>query len=63
MHDMATSPEHRHMSVRTLALHAQRLERVFVSAGTWLRLIRERGRRRPRTRVHPASPKQGVRST
>ena len=51
MHDMATSPEHRHMSVRTLALHAQRLGRVFVSAGTWLRLIRERGWRRPRTRV------------
>jgi hypothetical protein len=63
MHDMATSPEHRHMSVRTLALHAQRLGRVFVSAGTWLRLIRERGWRRPRTRVHPASPKQGVRAT
>ena len=63
MHDMATSPEHRHMSIRTLALHAQRLGRVFVSAGTWLRLIRERGWRRPRTRVHPASPKQGVRAT
>jgi transposase InsO family protein len=51
------------MSVRTLALHAQRLGRVFVSAGTWLRFIRERGWRRPRTRVHPASPKQGVRAT
>ena len=63
MHDMATSPEHRHMSVRALALHAQRLGRVFVSAGTWLRFIRERGWRRPRTRVHPASPKQGVRAT
>jgi hypothetical protein len=63
MHDLATSREHRHMSVRTLALHAQRLGRVFVSAGTWLRLIRERGWRRPRTRVHPASPKQGVRAT
>jgi transposase InsO family protein len=63
MHDMATSPEHRHMSVRTLSLHAQRLGRVFVSAGTWLRLIRERGWRRPRTRVHPTSPKQGVRAT
>jgi len=63
MHEMATSPEHRHMSVRALALHAQRLGRVFVSAGTWLRLIRERGWRRPRTRVHPANPKQGVRAT
>jgi hypothetical protein len=39
------------------------LGRVFVSAGNWLRLIRERGRRRPRTRVHPARPKQGVRAT
>jgi hypothetical protein len=37
MHDMATSPEHRHISVRALAIHAQRLGRVFVSAGTWLR--------------------------
>jgi hypothetical protein len=46
MHHMATSPEHRHMSVLSLALHAQRLVRVFVSAGTWLRLIRERGWRR-----------------
>jgi len=51
------------MSIRALALHAQRIGRVFVSAGTWHRLIRARGWRRPRLRIHPASPKQGVRAS
>jgi transposase InsO family protein len=63
MHDLATSTEHRHMSIRALALHAQRIGRVFVSAGTGLRLIRARGWRRPRLRIHPASSKQGLRAT
>jgi putative transposase len=63
IHDLATSTEHRHMSIRALALHAQRIGRVFVSAGTWLRLIRSHGWRRPRLRIHPASPKEGVRAS
>jgi len=39
---------------------AQRLGRVFAAPATWYRLVRERGWRRPRTRVHPAKPKDGV---
>lgn len=42
---------------------AQRLGRVFASATTWAKLIRERGWRRPRRRVHPSRPKIGVRTT
>jgi transposase InsO family protein len=30
---------------------------------TWARLIRERGWRRPRQRVYPARPKEGIRAT
>ena len=62
MRDMATSTEHRHMSVRALALCAARAGRVFAAVGTWLRLIRERTWRRPRLRIHPASPSVGVRA-
>jgi len=63
LHDAKGAGQHRHMSIRALALHAQRIGRVFVSAGTWHRLIRARGWRRPRLRIHPASPKQGVRAS
>jgi transposase InsO family protein len=57
------SPELRHVSVRGLALLAQRKGRVAASASTWHRLIRERGWRRPRKRLYPARPKIGVRAT
>jgi putative transposase len=63
MHDMTTSLDHRHMSVHGLALHAQRIGKLFASPGTWGRLIRERGWLRPRTRIHPATPKEGIRAT
>lgn len=46
----------------TLALLAQRIGRVFASATTWHRLVRERGWRRPRVRVHPSKPKTGIRA-
>jgi hypothetical protein len=42
------------MSIRRLALHAQRVSRVFAHPATWAKLIRERGRRRPRLRLHPS---------
>jgi putative transposase len=61
--DMVLAPEKRHMSLRTLALHAQRIGKVFASATTWAKLVRERGWRRPRLRVHPAKPTVGVRAT
>jgi transposase InsO family protein len=42
---------------------AQRLGRVFASASTWHRLVRERGWRRPRLRIHPEGPKIGIRAS
>ena len=61
--EMVTSPEHRNIPTGTLALLAQRLGKVFASASTWYRLVRQHGWRRPRVRVHPAKPKVGVRAT
>ena len=43
MHDMVLDVALRHMPIRVLAVHAQRIKRVFASADTWGRLIRERG--------------------
>ena len=61
--DMVTSPDLRHVSTGGLAVLAQRMGAVFASATTWCRLVRERGWRRPRLRVHPAQPKVGIRAT
>jgi putative transposase len=60
---MVASRDHRFMSIRALALHAQRIGTVFASPTTWYRLIRQRGWRRPRIRVYPPKPKVGVRAT
>jgi putative transposase len=62
MGDLVTSTAHRHMSIRALALYAQRTKQVFAHPVTWCRLIKERGWRRPRLRVYPAKPKVGVRA-
>jgi transposase InsO family protein len=51
------------MSLRTLAVHAQRIGKVFASPSTWAKLIRERGWLRPRQRVHPPKPTLGVRAS
>jgi putative transposase len=61
--DMVVSEDYRHMSIRSLALRAQRIGRVLASPSTWARLIRERGWLRPRHRVYPAKPKDGIRAT
>jgi len=50
------------MSLRTLAMHAQRIGKVFASATTWAKLVRVRGWLRPRKRVHPPKPTVGVRT-
>jgi putative transposase len=63
MKDMVVSQEYRHMSMRSLALRAQRMGKVFVSPSTWRRLIRERGWIRPRHRVYPAKPNEGIRAS
>jgi len=51
------------MPVRTLALYAQRIGKVFASVTTWAKLVREHGWRRPRRRLHPPKPTVGVRAT
>ena len=61
--DMVTSPEYRHVPTGTLAMLAQRLDKVWASPSTWHRLVRQHGWRRPRLRVHPAKPKIGLRTT
>ena len=61
--DMVLSTAHRHMSIRALALRAQRVGAVFAHPSTWGKLIREHGWRRPRLRVYPAKPKEGVVAT
>jgi transposase InsO family protein len=59
---MVEGDDHRHMSLRALALHAQRVGKVIASPSTWYRLVRTEGWMRPRTRVYPAKPKIGIRA-
>jgi putative transposase len=61
--DMVLAPDYRHMPLRTLSLYAQRIGKVFAAASTWARLVRQRGWRRPRLRLHPIKPTIGVRAT
>jgi transposase InsO family protein len=61
--EMVESPEYRHVPTGRLAILVQRLGRVFAAPATWYRLVRGRGWRRPRTRAHPAKPKDGVRAS
>ena len=63
MRDCVESETYRHIAVQNLALYAQRLGKVFASASTWYKMIRQRGWKRPRRRVHPAKPKQSLRAT
>jgi transposase InsO family protein len=51
------------MPTSTLSRFAQRAGKVYASASTWLRLIREGGWRRPRKRIHPAKPSVGIRAS
>jgi len=60
---MVTAEEYRHIPLGSLALLAQRLGKVFASATTWARLVKERGWRRPRKRVYPPKPKVGIRAS
>ena len=60
--EMVTSSEYRHVPTSRLAILAQRLGKIVASPSTWARLVRDRGWRRPRLRVHPAKPKVGLRT-
>ncbi len=61
--EMVTSDEYRHVPTGMLALLAQRLGKVFASATTWYKLVQLHKWRRPRLRVHPSKPKDGIRSS
>jgi transposase InsO family protein len=63
MRAMVTSPDLRHIPTGRLAVLAWRAARVFASTSTWYRIVRERGWRRPRLRVHPEGPKIGIRAS
>jgi putative transposase len=63
MQEMVESSDHRHMSLRALALHAQRIGKVFASPSTWYVLARKAGWRRARNRVYPPKPKVGIRAS
>ena len=52
-----------HMSVSALVVHAKRVEVLFASSATWFRTIRDKGWMRPKQRVHPKSPRIGIRAT
>jgi putative transposase len=60
--DMVHAKEYRHMPIRALALHAQRIGKVFAHPATWGNLMRQRGWGRPRLRLYPPKPKIGLRS-
>lgn len=60
---MVEADEYKHLSLRSLALLAKRLGRVFASYGTWCRLVRDHRWRRPRRRLYPPRPKVGLRAT
>ncbi len=63
MRKLAESGDHRHMSLRALAFHAQRIEKVVASPSTWYRLARKLAWGRPRRRLYPAKPKIGIRAS
>ncbi len=63
MRVMVESGEYRHVPTGRLAILAQRLGKVYASATTWWRMVRERGWCRPRRRIYPAKPTLGVRAS
>ena len=62
IHELLTSDEYWHVPTGTLAVLAQRIGKVFASASTCYRLVRDNKWRRPRQHIHPASPKVGIRA-
>ena len=63
MRALAECGDHRHMSLRALALHAQRIGEVIASPSTWYRMSTKLGWGRPRRRLYPDKPKVGVRAS
>ncbi|MBI5548880.1 MAG: transposase [Deltaproteobacteria bacterium] len=63
MHELVTDEAYRHVPVSRLVLLAQRLKKVVASPATWRKLIRERGWLRPRRRLYPEKPTEGLRAS
>jgi putative transposase len=63
MRDMVMSTEYRHFSITALAIHAQRIGKLFAAPQTWLRAIRLRGWTRPLKRLYPMKPRIGIRAS
>src|SRR5262245_17473041 len=61
--ELVTSADYRHVPTSRLAVLAQRMGAVFAAPATWLRLVAQRGWRRPRLRVHPEQPRIGIRAS
>jgi putative transposase len=59
---MVTASQYRHLPIGVLAMYAQRLGKVFAAPATWARLIKERGWLRPRKRLYPDKPTEGIRA-
>ena len=62
MRDLVEAESFRHLSVRSLAILARRIGRVYASYETWCRNIRRYKWNRPRNRLYPAKPKVGIRA-
>jgi len=60
---LVTAADYRHVPTSRLAVLAQRMGAVFASPTTWLRLVVQRGWRRPRFRIHPEQPRVGIRAS
>ncbi len=61
--ELVRSPNYCHVPTSCLAVLAQRMGAVFASSTTWLRLVTQRGWRRPRLRVHLEPPRVGIRAS
>ena len=62
MRDIVESKDYRHIAIQNLALLAQRLGKIFASTSTWYKTIRVHGWKRPRKRIHPDKPRQGLKA-
>ena len=60
---MVITEQYRHMPIGALAMYAQRVKKAYAAAATWARLIKERGWPRPRKRLYPDKPTEGIRAS
>ncbi len=63
MRDFVEAKDYRHIAIQNLALLAQRAGKLFASASTWYKMIRARRWKRPRHRLHPNKPREGLKAS